>query len=370
MGQVGLRPATLVVTVESKEAVAGSVVRGRVYVDVVKDSLDFTRINMSIIGSEITRINPKDRNEINRRKFKYNTLHNFYNVCYPLCEIDGALTKGNYEFPFQFPLPVDLPPSMNCANEREDYCAVKYHVDVRLHRKGLLRWDVQDQVEITLLSVPLDRFPSPVTFMHNPAQISSCCFNYGSIHCGAHLSAGVLIRGRELDISHIVLNNSTKDIRRVIITLTEHALWKAAKHKHPKPSELHRAINKKKLFNREIDVSTMTGEDLLLLQPIPQLSKHNQIIDEHTYNLQIQDKINKRIKSNEAGNRCCFIVPLGALETYSSGKYIDVWHTLKIEAVTSFGLSNVVVYNNVLLRRYVHFMLVVIHFYRLFTQST
>ena len=340
MGQVGFKAATIVVALDNREIVAGTTLSGKIYLNIHKDVSDFTSVHITICGSELSKITKKGmtRNDASKQKYKAASEFNFLNAAYPLCEIDGTMGKGNYEFPFQCRIPKDVPCSMSCTNSKNDHCEIRYFVDARLHRKGFLKWNVSHQCDFVVVSAPMMHPPSNTYIGPGSTPITTLsCFKWGSIICGANLSQNIFTPNAIIAAHHIVLNRSTAQIYRIVMTFLEKVHWKA-RHRNGRPRESDFV---RVLFKHEVNTSSLSDEDRTFATPLSTRPRDGQILDEDVMFSNFQNMIQSKIR--EGGNGLWSLrVPADIRET-CSGRLITVSHILRLECITPFGCNNAVV---------------------------
>jgi hypothetical protein len=81
-----------------------------------------------------------------------------------LYRFNGQVNKGRYEYPFEITLPVCLlgkqgfkQPSFRdgfLQRQQPDFFVIEYFLEARLHRYGMMKWDVKNAQEILLSDPP------------------------------------------------------------------------------------------------------------------------------------------------------------------------------------------------------------------------
>ena len=143
----------------------GSTVRGRVYLDVQKSSVSADSLNIRFYGREHSRIeysetegSGDDSRTVSKTAHATNY---FYDVDYQLCSyLDNTVQNGRYEYPFEIKLPLNIPGKQSFSQFLASI-DVTYHVEARLHRHGMLTWDVKNSMEVLMLDPPYKRIPTP-----------------------------------------------------------------------------------------------------------------------------------------------------------------------------------------------------------------
>lgn len=127
----------------------GETVRGTVYVSVQSD-LRPRGVVVHAFGEEVTTLGPNTL--MTQRSYPFDLSFNLWS---PTAHND-KLPKGEYDFPFDFALPVTLPPSFNGEFTRIVYL-LDAKVDLALHA------DIRHEQVLHVLPVPLNNAAEPVS---------------------------------------------------------------------------------------------------------------------------------------------------------------------------------------------------------------
>jgi hypothetical protein len=137
--------------------------------------------------------------------------------------------KGNYEFPFQCPIPVGLPGSMRLTGSSN--CNITYAVDACLHRPGSLSWDVKGSADFLVSAAPAPAQSAPLYMDPQFVDVRSCfCIGRGRMLTGGSAASSILAAGEEFRVNYAAQNESTAKINAIEIKLLELVTWRASGH--------------------------------------------------------------------------------------------------------------------------------------------
>lgn len=316
---------------------AGSTVKGKVYVKVAANSNDpVTGIHLVLDGEErvfvsvaetheVSRDDPTGPHELQqgapkRRKKDDNMVKSFakliaFNV--PIALFPKALARGEYEYPFEWELPQNLPPSMFVASQGRTAGVVQYqltayyttgkpttpNIKVPLY---LPHQSATQKIQILATPTPLQNIKSIEE--EDEFTISSCyCFPKGKVHLGFHLDRGIVAPGSRVQVNIRGANFSEIPVSQLEVTLLEHIKWTAQNRSLERTSTLAREI----IATSDLSQwqgrtsSNFSQNEALLTEPLP---------------LRLW-------------------VPSLAKISYR-GKLMEVTHTLKVRAVTMWYASS------------------------------
>jgi hypothetical protein len=219
----GNSKASLAIQVENTFVVPGTVIKGKIYLDVMADKVDGEALIVRLTGTEFSNvIRPSPSGSI---------TSTFLDMPFVLSTIPkGYFVSGQYEFPFQFTIPTGVLPSMQAQTleHRDDKgnCSVHYRLEARLHRRGLFKWDVRGQIPLQVHATPLPFTICPAYIPPEQKDVHFCfCYPQGQITMGIHMSSTLLQRGQEFIISYLIQNNSNVPVLAVEFTIEEQVCW-------------------------------------------------------------------------------------------------------------------------------------------------
>ena len=141
--------------------IPGETLNGKVYLEVFKDSISADYLDVIITGKEHTKVSynksiesdGKSRNETHYA-FEEHVFFNKHCILFQF-QNGGKVNKGRYEYPFSITIPVGLPGRQGETSGSE-YFAIRYYLDVRLHRSGFMTWDIKNNREILMTDPPFN----------------------------------------------------------------------------------------------------------------------------------------------------------------------------------------------------------------------
>jgi len=133
----------------------------------------------------------------------------------------GVIERGQNEYPISFFVPHGSPASMVIGCYLGDSGSVSYTLHVWLDRPGAMRWDVKNEIQITI-TVPAPMQQS-IPYWIEPAdvEIKTCsCFSRGNVLAGAVVESAVVSKGSTVWVNYALENQSTSRIKAIEITLS------------------------------------------------------------------------------------------------------------------------------------------------------
>lgn len=189
---MGNAPMTIGLKVVNEgDVLAGSVLRGQIYLSVTSRKVNAHSIRLKMIGIEKAVVHhtrtESDGGNKSKTKDCYERYSNkFYKIDHCIKNFpNGSIPRGQYEFPFELQLKKSLPSSME-VRSGQSYCGVRYEVFAEVFEKpnSIFFSNTQSNKEkVTMIGLPV----TPVdknhdSSLHLPVEvipISSCrccCF--------------------------------------------------------------------------------------------------------------------------------------------------------------------------------------------------
>jgi hypothetical protein len=241
---------------ESTKAVAGSVIKGCVYMD-VKGSTQVDDISLRLVGEESTKVQyivevdvpgtaggdsvPENERQTRDEYGKRNLINLQLPIDNSSLQQDGIIPIGRYKLPFEVELPAVLLPSLY-ETGNQGYCKVAYklHVELKKASRGIFSsTTLKAEQDIEIRAKPLDDDPIPYNAPPVTESVSfCCCINKGQMHFGAKVKDTRLDRGETTTISMSCRNESTASIDTIQATLHQQLSWKAGTHSESKSNVL------------------------------------------------------------------------------------------------------------------------------------
>jgi len=136
--------------------------------------------------------------------------------------IIGKVMKGKYEYPFSFTIPDGLPARYGEKNSSRNWFLIRYYLEARLHRHGVLTFDVTNQSEILMCEQPRQLIKSPY---YQPPVTSDvyywCCCKQGTMTAGVSIDTCDIIKNDKLEVNFVIHNNSSATIKAVEVYILE-----------------------------------------------------------------------------------------------------------------------------------------------------
>jgi len=227
---------------------------------------------------------------------------------------NGTVLPGKYVVPFQFEIPASLPSSMY-ETSYGGYFSIRYKIKAELKGSGYFR-NYQTNHELRVLGrpPPIDRTPFEQQPVSKQVKLC-CCFNRGTMTCGARLAAITVAKGEAVDISFSCRNHTTVAIDRVAAYLHQNVRWSARGH----------------YDSKRHTIQTCTFSNDAGLAPKPELLPRGDSVR--------LDQIEILKEMRSAPNTQKLIIPGNALVTYQ-GQLGSVRHDLVIVVSTSCCIDN------------------------------
>lgn len=320
---------TLAVRTEKNVYHCGETVNGRVYL-CVNDTHGITAnsLNIHFSGTErgivhYTADRERNGTYYNDDFYERNEIE-MMNFDVPINTPAGSVfQRGQYEMPFQFVVPPNLPSSMFCRYGQSK-CEIRYEMRAYLYKNGVssfgnpfnsntissqpLRISIfggNDTMSVPHLNQPIN-FPG---YSH-PVR-ACCCFKRGKMELRASLDSGIFVPNQNRSLSFELKNGSIVPIERVRVELIERVYWKPGMH--------HEAHNFT-LFQHDIDGSS--HEDWM--------NTTEQMIEN---TMQEFESLSPNSRSNNPCQLVNLSIPNNSRDTYS-GRMIQVEHFVRVKVVT------------------------------------
>lgn len=220
----------------------GSKLRGTIYLSVEKDSVSADSLNVKFYGLESTQVYVSGGESSTR----YNEQHQIIGVEYVLSRFGGQVNRGRYEYPFEITLPIGLPGKQGniyngtVKNTYHHWFVVEYFLEARLHRHGMMKWDVKNSQEIFMSDPPyystkIPSFMEPIT-----QRVLFCgCHKTGTMTLQANVDSTNVFINDKFQIEFAVRNDSTSKVVAIEISVIETAHFSARRYHHNYSSIIH-----------------------------------------------------------------------------------------------------------------------------------
>jgi hypothetical protein len=230
---MGNSPITIGVETDKAEYVAGSTLRGKVYLSISNrqsTGVAAQVLQLRLVGKESAVVHHTSSNDGNTDNHYERSSHTFFQVDYPLYTfVNQRVQSGQYEFPFQFNLPSNLPSSMK-AKDGQSTCQVEYELVATLVQPGgggLFSSHPNSKKTISVWATATE--PADSSVQHPPDDIPvhacCCCCAKGSMTLEACVNKTIVQHNDSIQVQYRCQNNSSSDVHSVKIQLEQVVEW-------------------------------------------------------------------------------------------------------------------------------------------------
>ena len=246
---MGNQVATIVVQTNEQSYIAGSRVTGKIYLHVQQSNrttFDTTGLILTVHGIEKTCVqytethqerDNDDNNSIRSvqvDRFAY-SHRNILRLEMIVNSFSSGMVRrgGDFEFPFEFELPRNLPASMLChSNDGQSYCSINYTIEGSLRRPGILFSHIHHTTSFFVRTNPREiispDFQRAIRIPPDKQNVNfCCCINRGTISLGAEIDKDTFNRNESVRVGFSVRNESSVNIDTVKVSFSEVVSWKA-----------------------------------------------------------------------------------------------------------------------------------------------
>jgi len=229
---MGNRPITIGVETDKAEYTAGSTLRGKVYLSISNrqsTGVAAQILQLRLVGKESSVVHHTSSNDSHTDDHYERSSHTFFQVDHPLYTfINQRAPSGQYEYPFQFKLPDNLPSTMK-ARDGKSTCEVEYELVATLVQPGgggIFNSHPNSKKTISVWATA--REPTDSSVQHPPDDIpvnSCCCCEKGSMTLEACVNKTVVLHNDSIQVQYRCQNNSSMDVHAVKIQLEQVIQW-------------------------------------------------------------------------------------------------------------------------------------------------
>ncbi len=332
---MGQKNATLGVAIDQSYVTPGSDITGKIYLSVAKDEVTTDCLVLRMIGQENTcaKYTTHDKNSAAQHYIRSHCR--FFELSFIIATFsDGKVSAGQYEYPFKITLPLGLPSSLSAIlpGENGGDCTIGYYIETKLHRKGIFKWDVEYKLPIRIFPSPLtseilqQQFPVYALPVQQKIHFC-CCMERGNVILSMFTPTACLHSGDEFDVSYLVNNLSSTDIKAIEISAIEEVHWTASGRK--------RTLTKT-LYHSRLDKNTLQ----LHTSPVVLRDLKNQnggVIGEYI----VDSTTLQQLKEVLDSRRFAVHGTIGSSNCYDvEGTLISCKHYIQLTVCTTFGSSN------------------------------
>lgn len=335
MGNTSTKNISLSIDQAGQALVAGSTVTGMVRVHVPTDDRSrgtiMQKTNLLFIGKEdvcvrYTVTTGSGDNQRTETRYSY-SQRDIVRMAIPLEYPSDMSNGGNFEFPFQFQLPDQLPSSFEHASGGS-WCKIRYKVKLDIkHAKD-------KEILVRVIAQPPSSQPVPNLVEPVSTNITlCCCIPKGEIIVAANVDDTRVGQGEEMKVDLGVKNNSTAALEFVSATIKQNISWTSSGHREASKTHLVRSQ-----FNLNQD--NMRARSKNEMQEMKNAATMAGNAD-RSRGIDLSDDTFREILAavKDGSNKVVLQIPYSAFNTYH-GSLITVQHHLNIKAKTPFGSTN------------------------------
>ena len=280
---------------------------GRVVLNVLKEVLAEC-LTLTFYGAENTIVHVGKDNT----HYEKVVIFNISNV---LDTFGGIPIRPNqYTYLFDIPIPPDVP-GTQWFKAIFDLCAISYHCEAVLHRKGMFTWNVKHASEVTINDQP---YVSAPTKMYVGPVASDATFKFGgqrgTIMFGAVVNTTHVTPNQTLRLNYAIRNMSRSHIKSLEISVRQVVWYVAAGFV---------SLNLYTMFKKRIEGCNLPGASPIDSGNVNGNGDYNAFL--------------RQINDGEFG----LDIPIGDIDLPTLfGKLISVKYELCVDIKTTFGTAN------------------------------
>jgi hypothetical protein len=258
---MGNKSCTLGIQTEKSEYFSGDKVNGRVYLSIndpkgmVAHSVNIhcCGVERGMVHFTEAREKENDSGTYTEDRYEENEI-NILNFDVPVnTPLGSRYTRGQYEFPFQFVTPHNLPSTMFCKSG-ESKCEVRYELRAYI-KKSSGGNPLMNPFKInTISSTPMpinivgshDNMHSlnqPITLPNETYNVRNCCCLYrGKMELRASLDSGHFAPNESHLVTFELKNNSRAHIENIAIEVIERVKWRPRFHEEVREVTLDKHV--------------------------------------------------------------------------------------------------------------------------------
>lgn len=312
---MGNKQVKLALRLDEKAHVAGNVVTGKVYLNAGQD-YQADALHLLLIGEEYSVVAEDEsldyhsshcRNYSDQHREIERSSSVLVHMDVPLTHFPSSkVCPGQYEFPFEWELPSNLPSSMYCA-KNDSHCEIGYRLTAYLHQKQALGDPEHSSTESLCISARSTQPQANTGVVVDPEifRIKACCWNQGEVTLGWNVDKTVVSPDSLMKIGITGANDSQVEVECLRACLVETISWSA----HGKAKETKRTVAEAKV----------SASNLPLWHPVShRYNSYSSVPADHLEQSRVLTQL---------------LLPHDARDTYSGG-LIQVRHSLTITAET------------------------------------
>ena len=233
---MGNKQCKLVLRLDDKTFTAGGLVTGRVYLSVTQE-VQADSLFLLLQGEECCQIAHDEQDYSRSSSRDYSSTHREIDrASSSLVHMNVALTNfpssklvpGQYEYPFEWQLPSNLPSTMY-VSKGDSHCEIRYRMTAHLHQSGSFENPKHSATQTLCILAQPKAPPHSTGLVMDPEviRIKSCCFDNGQVTMGWDVDKTVASPDSVLKIGISGRNESSVEIDCLRARLIETITWTA-----------------------------------------------------------------------------------------------------------------------------------------------
>jgi hypothetical protein len=318
---MGNTPVKIGIRLDQDVVEAGNVLKGRVYLSVQSREQHAKGIHLVLKGEESVLIVRRNGNEHGHHSggdhvHNHTASSSILHMDVPLTSFPtGVVPPGQYEYPFEWPLPDNIPSTMHCG-KGESSCTIEYQLTAYLYNSGSLSFlpDYSSTVTVTVAALSTEQV-TPVQMDLEEFNIKSCCADRGTVTMGWDADTIVAAPRGTINVGIMGKNDSSIEMKYLRSKLLETVTWSAHGHSEK--------------LQREIASTKICATELALWKPLLYLPSRSE------RRRRQYDQVASHLHSEVFANRIVTQLHVyhGARDSYL-GITIGVRHSLIVTAET------------------------------------
>mmetsp|Transcript_11768 Transcript_11768/g.19553 ORF Transcript_11768/g.19553 Transcript_11768/m.19553 type:complete len:560 (-) Transcript_11768:52-1731(-) len=213
---------------------AGGVLKGRVYLSMQRSDQQARGIHLVLKGEELSEIvrDGESNGDRERRREVDRASVTIHNLDVPLTSFPtGVAPRGQYEYPFEWPLPANLPSTMHCQ-EGDSSCSVRYQLTAYLDNSASMSFlpDYSSTETVIVAAASATVHAQPLQMDLEEFNIKSCCANRGTMTMGWDADTIVAAPKGAMNVGITGKNDSIVALAYLSAKVVETVSWSANGH--------------------------------------------------------------------------------------------------------------------------------------------
>jgi hypothetical protein len=234
---MGNTPVKIGIRLDHNTVEAGGVLKGRVYLSVQKGRNQQARgIHLVLKGEELSEVVRHEDYDRERRREVERASVTILKMDVPLTSFPTGVTpQGQFEYPFEWPIPANLPSTMHCQ-EGESSCTIRYQLSAYLDDSSSMSFlpDYSSTEMVVVAASSTTVHAEPIQMDLEEFSIKSCCANRGTMTMGWDADTTVAAPKGIMNIGITGKNDSVVAMAYLNAKVVETVSWSAHGHSKKK----------------------------------------------------------------------------------------------------------------------------------------